>query len=90
LALTATWGLHRRWTFASRATKRFAEWSRFAIVNGGGSTLNYLIYSAILVVLPGTAPLLALAAGSAVALFANYLGARLWAFHSRYATDFHA
>lgn len=80
LALSMTWALHRQWTFASQSTDRFAEWSRFAAVNGAGGALNYLVYSAILLALPGATPLLALAAGSGIALFANYLGSRLWAF----------
>ncbi|MFQ5625489.1 MAG: GtrA family protein [Methyloligellaceae bacterium] len=80
LALTMTWAMHRNWTFASGNPDRLAEWSRFATVNGAGGALNYLVYSAILLALPGTAPMLALAAGSAIALLANFFGARLWAF----------
>ena len=80
LALTMTWAMHRNWTFASQAQDRLGEWSRFTAVNGAGGVLNYLVYSAILLALPGTAPMLALAAGSALALIANFLGARLWAF----------
>ena len=82
-AVTMTWLMHRRWTFASRTPDRLAEWGRFAAVNGVGGTLNYLVYSAVLLALPGTAPLLALVAGSALALAANYLGSRLWAFRLR-------
>ena len=80
LALTMTWAMHRNWTFRSGNSDRITEWSRFGAVNGAGGALNYSVYSAILLALPGTAPLLALAAGSAIALFANFLGARLWAF----------
>lgn len=80
LALTMTWAMHRNWTFRSNNSDRITEWSRFAAVNGAGGMLNYCVYSAILLALPGTAPLVALAAGSAVALIANFFGARLWAF----------
>ena len=86
IAITATWGLHRRITFRSTDPKRLAEWSRFAAVNGAGGALNYSVYSAILLALPGTAPLFALAVGSAVALSANFLGSRLWAFRNERAT----
>ncbi len=82
LALTMTWAMHRNWTFRSNTSDRMSEWSRFAAVNGAGGALNYSVYSAILLALPGTAPLLALAAGSVVALAANFLGARLWAFRA--------
>lgn len=85
-ALTLTWALHRRWTFKSRRSERLAEWSRFAVVNGGGGTINYLVYAAVLLLLPGTEPMLALMAGSAVALLVNYVGSRFWAFRSAAAT----
>ncbi len=80
LAICATWMAHRVWTFRSNDPGKLAEWSRFAAVNGAGGAINYGVYSAILLALPGTALLLALGAGSAVALIANYLGSRLWAF----------
>lgn len=80
VALTATWAVHRRYTFASRDPGRIAEWSRFAAVNGIGAVINFAVYSAILVIASATPPLLALAAGSAVALGANYIGARSIAF----------
>lgn len=82
LAICATWVAHRIWTFRSDDPGKLAEWSRFAAVNGAGGALNYSVYSAILLALPGTMPFLALGAGSAVALFANYLGSRLWAFRA--------
>lgn len=80
LALTMTWAMHRQWTFASANPDRLGEWSRFAAVNGAGGALNYSVYSAILLALPGTPALAALAAGSALALTVNFLGSRLWAF----------
>ena len=83
VALTVTWGLHRRWTFKSRRAGRLAEWTRFALVNGGGGTVNYLVYALVLLLLPAAGPILALIAGSAVALLVNYLGSRFWAFRSR-------
>lgn len=86
LALTMTWVMHRHWTFRSNDPDRAAEWVRFAAVNGAGGALNYCVYSAILLARPGTAPLLALGAGSVVALLANFLGARLWAFRNEKAT----
>lgn len=82
LAICATWKAHRTWTFRSGDPGKLAEWSRFAAVNGGGGGLNYCVYSAILPALPCTVPLPVLGAGSAVALAANYLGSRLWAFRA--------
>ena len=82
LALTMTWAMHRNWTFGTDGSDRLAEWSRFAAVNGAGGALNYLAYSALLIALPGTSPFVALIASSAVALIANFLGSRLWAFRT--------
>lgn len=80
LALTMTWAMHRNWTFGSSASPRLAEWGRFAAANIAGGVLNYAVYAAVLIALPAATPLMALAAGSAVALAVNYLASRLWAF----------
>lgn len=86
VALTVTWVLHRSWTFRTANANRMAEWLRFAVVNGFGGGLNYLVYAAILVALPGTSPLVALVGGSAAALVANFLGSKFWAFRTGRAT----
>jgi dolichol-phosphate mannosyltransferase len=83
LALTATWVLHRGFTFRSADPRRFAEWLRFVGVNSVGAGINFGVYSVVLVALPGTPPLLALVMGSVMALIANYLGARSFAFRPR-------
>lgn len=85
-AVSITWGLHRAWTFRSTDPAKLAEWSRFVAVNGAGGGLNLLVYSLVLLAVPATPPLLALAFGSGAALGANYLGSRLWAFRSGSAT----
>jgi len=79
-ALTATWALNRRLTFGSHDPKRLAEWSRFAGVNGLGAVLNFTAYASLLHAVPGLAPLVALTAGSALALVFNYLGSRRFVF----------
>lgn len=82
VAVTTTWAAHRHFTFLSRDPARLAEWRRFATVNLAGAALNYAVYWCVLAVVPGTAPLAALAAGSVVALGANYLGSRAYAFRA--------
>jgi putative flippase GtrA len=79
-AVTATWTVHRIYTFRSRDPGRFAEWRRFATVNGGGAAINFAVYWIVLALAPDVPPLLALASGSAVALGVNYLGSRVYAF----------
>lgn len=80
LAVTMTWAMHRQWTFRTSGERRLSEWARFVAVNGVGGAFNYVVYSAVLIIQPGTTPLTALVIGSAAALCVNYLGARLWAY----------
>ena len=80
VAVTACWALHRHWTFQSRDRRRLREWSRFVLVNSVGASVNYLVYTTILVMTPVDSPLFALAIGSIAALAFNYLGARFFAF----------
>ncbi len=82
VAVTATWALHRHYTFRSSDPDRLAEWGRFAAVNAMGAALNFAVFGAVLGLAPATPPLAALAAGSVVALAANYLGSRLFAFRA--------
>ena len=79
-ALTLTWALNRRHTFGSSDPRRLAEWSRFAGINACGAALNFTLYAALLHSWPWLSPLLALAAGSALALIFNYLGTRQFVF----------
>lgn len=88
VAVTATWAIHRGFTFRSTDPGRLGEWGRFATVNLVGAAINVAVYGAVLAVAPETLPLVALAAGSAVALAANYLGSRVYAF--RHATISHS
>lgn len=80
VAVTMTWVLNRVLTFRSDDPRYLFEWSRYALVNGIGALVNYGCYVACLLLIPGIAPLLALAVGSAVALLANYLGSRHFVF----------
>jgi hypothetical protein len=52
----------------------------YALVNVLGATLNFAAYACLLAAWPQTAPLLALASGSALSLAFNYLGSRFFAF----------
>lgn len=79
-AVTACWALHRAWTFRSRDGRRLREWSRFLLVNGIGASINYLVFSAALLLSIVDAPLAALAFGSIAALAFNYAGSRFFAF----------
>lgn len=98
-AATTTWLINRRWTFRpppktsaptnSRATDTplLHEYLRYLSSMLGGATLNYGTYVAILHYTSDTAfhyaPILGVAAGSIVGLFANFLVARYWVFRHR-------
>lgn len=85
LAVTMTWAMHRNWTFDPGSSNRLSEWARFGAVNGVGATINYGTYATLLLFFTNLSPVLALAAGSVVALAANFLGSRLWAFRQEKA-----
>lgn len=83
LAVTVTWGLNRRFTFAQRAARnRSREYGRYVAVQGLGALINLGVYAVVLMVWPAFAawPALALAAGSAVSMVFNFIGARYFAY----------
>jgi putative flippase GtrA len=80
--MLSTWAVHRSYTFKSTDPARLAEGSRFATVTIGGVAINFLVYWGVLTAVPLTPPLVALAAGSAVAMGVNYLGSRVFAFRA--------
>jgi len=83
VAVTATWYLNRRYVFSARKTlDRRSEYSRYLVVQLIGMAINFLVYSLCIatVEIMDQWPVLALAVGSAVALFFNFLGARLFVF----------
>ena len=83
VAVTATWYLNRRYVFSARKTlDRRREYSRYLAVQLIGMAINFLVYSLCIatVEIMDQWPVLALAVGSAVALFFNFLGARLFVF----------
>jgi putative flippase GtrA len=85
VAVLATWVLNRVWTFGSRGTAGpLAEFARYLAVQLSGGVINVAVYAAGVLALPNDpmAPLIALAVGSAIALTANYVGARFIAFRT--------
>lgn len=86
-AATVTWALHRVFTFPdARRGPRGRQWLHFVAVNGAGALLNYGVYALLIATtaLFAQNPVLAVAAGSAVALAVNFTANRLWVFrHAR-------
>ncbi|MCB1520357.1 MAG: GtrA family protein [Hyphomicrobiaceae bacterium] len=82
LALIAGWLSHRRLTFAVTTPPTLGEFARYAGVAAIAATLNYAIFAGVLIGWPGTPPLLALVAATAVAMGASYAGMRFGVFRA--------
>lgn len=82
-AVTITWYLNRRHTFADRKDVHAVhEWGRYAVVNGFGALLNlgiffWLIYSFNIL---ATWPIIPLAIAASIALIFNFFASRHLAF----------
>jgi putative flippase GtrA len=88
LAVTATWYLNRRFTFARRAgADRGREYVRYFLAQVIGALINLGVYGTIIAAVPVVAayPVLPLAVGSGVAMVFNFLAARHFAFNAREA-----
>jgi putative flippase GtrA len=83
-AVTVTWYCNRRWVFV-RTSDVTREYGAYVGVQTAGAVINYTTYAMLLAFVPALArlPFLALAAGSALALFFNYSAARRWVFRER-------
>lgn len=82
-AATVTWSIHRRFTFPDAPrTRRGRQWLHFVAVNGGGAFVNYGVFAVLVATTDVFAqnPVLAVAAGSVVALIVNFLANRHWVF----------
>lgn len=78
-AATTTWALNRAWTFRGRGGGPVhRQWALFVVVNLGGFVLNYGTYAAMVSTMPFVAanPVIGVAAGSIVGMFANFFLSR--------------
>lgn len=74
VALTATWLLNRYLTFGPSGRPVAVEGARYGGVGITTAAVNYLIYSAVLLLFPATSPVAALVVGSVAAMILSYLG----------------
>ncbi len=75
VAATGNWALNRLWTFRGRGTQSaFREWAMFLAANLVGMALNAATYWTLisLSALCAANPVIALAVGTLVGLFANF------------------
>lgn len=82
-AVLATWALNRTFTFGQTADDPvLRSLVRYAAVSAGGATVNFIVYSALVLASSTLAarPMVPLAFASIVALVFNYLGSKHFAF----------
>jgi putative flippase GtrA len=82
-AVTATWGLNRRYTFERPSGyKKIHEWARFGVSQLSGATINLGIYALLVHTSPLVAhnPIIAVAVGSVCGLLVNFSAARAYVF----------
>lgn len=73
-ALMVTWLLNRQWTFPPSRRGAALEGARYGTVGLGSSLVNYLVYSAILLLFPAVPALGAMVCASAAATLISFLG----------------
>jgi putative flippase GtrA len=93
VAATATWSLHRRFTFADvvanvrgkgpgTPASLADEWTRFVVANALGAAVNYGAYAVCILAgaLFRSYPALAVAVGSVIGLSFNYVASKRFVF----------
>jgi len=82
-AMLCTYGINRTFTFGASDRKVAVEGARYGSVGIASALLNYAVYSASLISLPGISPYLALILGSGSATVFSYLGYSRFVFGSK-------
>ena len=86
LAATATWGLNRRFTFATVDHRPLiVQWVRFVFANSIGGGTNYGVYAALVTFVPFVTvhPVLGVAAGAFAGLAFNFSISKFWVFRTQ-------
>jgi len=81
--LTATvvaWLMHRRITFDVAYPPSLGEFLRFFVVASGANAANYVVFAAIVLLVPATPLLVAILVSSGFAALLSYLGFRFGVF----------
>lgn len=71
---------HRRLTFAVKEPATIKQFTQFVSVAATAAAINYALYAAILLIWPGTDPLVAMLAPTLAAMTVSYLGLRFAVF----------
>ena len=71
---------HRRISFAIATPPTLSEFAKFLSVAFSASVLNYAVYAGVLLLRPGTDPLIAMFFATAIAMAFSYVGYRFGVF----------
>jgi putative flippase GtrA len=74
VAMAATWGFNRTFTFDRSGRSLAAEGFRYGSVGITTAFLNYGLYSALLIAVPGLQPLAAMVAATAASMVFSFFG----------------
>ncbi len=80
VAMVVSWLINRALTFRASGPPTLAEFGRFAGIAWSANIVNYLVFSAILLVRPITPEILAAGLSAIPAMVLSYLGMRLAVF----------
>jgi len=86
MAVTVTWLLNRRFTFAHHASPNWLrEWLHYVVANSVGAVANNGVYALLVVTVAlfSKEPVLAVAAGSVAGLIFNFTASRTLVFRAR-------
>lgn len=82
-AIVVSWLVNRTVTFAMTTPPQLSELARFAAVSWTAQTVNYLVFSIILLAWPIVTPFTALVLACFVSMFVSYVGYRFGVFRKR-------
>ena len=74
VAVTVTWRLNRSVTFRPSDRGQVREGARYYFVAATTATTNFLIYSALLILIDGLPPVVATAIATIITMFMSYFG----------------
>lgn len=80
VAMFTTWRLNRAMTFGASDRHPAAEGARYSVVALSVAGLNYAIYAALLLAIPGLWPVMATAIATVFSMTASYVGYSRWVF----------
>lgn len=74
IAMFIAWRLNRAFTFGASDTSQTREGGRYLLVALGAAAVNYVAYSALILLFPAIIPFIAVAFATGISMVVSYLG----------------